>query len=272
VNAAPVTPVLRDGPLGPASEWHLPAHWQAVDLVSDLHLGATTPRTTAAVLHHLAHTDADAVLMLGDVFEVWIGDDAADEPGSPESLLIDQLAGAARQRSLAMLVGNRDFLLGARVDTRIGWARLPDPCVLQAFGARYLLAHGDAECLADTDYQQFRAESRTPQWQQAFLAQPLAQRRLIARALRDDSEERKRSVGFDGYADLDHSRMIAMMTRANTPVLIHGHTHRPGDEALTSQLRRCVLTDWDLDTPDPDRRRAGVVRLSTAGLQRRPPC
>lgn len=272
MNAAPAAPVLHDGPLGPASEWHLPAHWRAVDLVSDLHLGAATPHTTAAVLHHLAHTDADAVLMLGDVFEVWIGDDAADEPGSAEAQLVDQLARAARQRPLAMLVGNRDFLLGERADARIGWWRLPDPCVLQAFGARYLLLHGDAECLADTEYQQFRATSRTPAWRHAFLAQPLAQRRLIARALRDDSEERKRSVGFDGYADLDHDRMTTLMTRADTPVLIHGHTHRPGDEVLTARLRRCVLTDWDLDTPVAAQRRAGVVRLSATGLQRRPPC
>lgn len=246
--------------------------WRAIDLIADLHLGPETPRTTAALCHHLRHTDAQAVFLLGDVFEVWIGDDALDEPGATEAGLLAALAEAGRGRHLALMPGNRDFLLGARAARAAGWAVLPDPCVLEAFGHRLVLVHGDALCLADTEYQRFRATSRTPGWQAAFLAQPVAQRRAVARALRDDSERRKRREGHAAYPDLDRDAMLALLERAGARQLVHGHTHRPGDETLAPGRTRHVLTDWDLDDPDPGAHRTGVLRLDAAGLHRRPPC
>lgn len=263
---------LLDGPLGAASEVHAPAHWRCVDLISDLHLGPATPATAAALERYLTHTRADAIFLLGDIFEVWIGDDTLDDPENPggtEARILRLLGAAARQRPLGLMVGNRDFLLGAAAAEMAGWIVLPDACVLQAFGQRTVLLHGDAQCLADTDYQRFRAQVRGDVWQQAFLALPMVQRREIARSLRDNSEHHKREHGFAGYADLDPAAMTALLARAGARRLVHGHTHRPGDEPLGNGLVRHVLTDWDCE-PGAQPPRAEVLRLSADGVTRLP--
>ena len=244
-------------------------HWRRVDLLSDLHLSPATPRITAALVRYLHSTDADAVLVLGDLFEAWVGDDVLDDADSPEHHLLRQFAKCAAHRTVAMLAGNRDFLLGPRAAALAGWQVLDEVCVLDAFGRRTVLVHGDAQCLADVDYQRFRRQARDPGWQQQFLAQPLAQRREIARTLRDSSEHRKRTLGMAGYPDLDRDAMRALLHAAGATTLVHGHTHRPGDEPLGDGLVRHVLTDWDLDH-DPDAPRAEVLRLTMDGVQRVP--
>ncbi|MDQ5898807.1 MAG: UDP-2,3-diacylglucosamine hydrolase [Pseudomonadota bacterium] len=261
---------LLDGPLGVASEIHAAPHWRGIELLSDLHLGDHAPRTTQALVDHLATCQADLLVLLGDVFEAWVGDDQLDLAGDADEPLpqaLQALAAAARLRPVAMLTGNRDFLLGPEAARRLGWTVLPDRCVLQAFGHRHVLVHGDAECLDDRDYQRFRAQVRSPGWREAFLARPLAERQAIARSLRDGSEQRKREQGLAGYADLDRAEMLSLLTTAGADRLIHGHTHRPGDERLGPGLSRHVLSDWDLDDLHGPAR-AEVLRLSAQGLHR----
>ncbi|MEX8494199.1 UDP-2,3-diacylglucosamine diphosphatase [Sphaerotilus sp.] len=243
-------------------------HWRSVDIVSDLHLGPATPHTTAALARYLQHTPADAVIVLGDLFEVWVGDDVLDEADSFEASVLRQFAECASHRTVAMMVGNRDFLLGPRAAALAGWRVLDDVCVLEAFGRRTVLVHGDAQCLADEDYQRFRRQARGPAWQQQFLAQPLERRRAFARGLRDDSEHRKRTLGMAAYPDLDRDAMRALLRQHGATTLVHGHTHRPGDEALGDGLVRHVLTDWDLDH-DPAAPRAEVLRITADGVERR---
>ena len=264
---------LLDGPLGAASEIHAAPHWRGIELLSDLHLGEQAPATARALAEHLAASDADLIVLLGDLFEVWIGDEQLDAPADPVSPMaqaLQALAEAARRRPVAMLTGNRDFLLGPEAARRLGWTVLPDRCVLQAFGHRHVLVHGDAECLDDRDYQRFRAQVRTPGWREAFLARPLAERMAVARSLRDGSEQRKREQGLAGYADLDRAEMLSLLAAAGADRLIHGHTHRPGDERLGPGLSRHVLSDWDLDGQHGPAR-AEVLRLDARGLHRRPP-
>ena len=264
---------LLDGPLGAASEIHAAPHWRGIELLSDLHLGEQAPATAHALAEHLAASDADLIVLLGDLFEVWIGDEQLDAPADPVSPMaqaLQALAEAARRRPVAMLTGNRDFLLGPEAARRLGWTVLPDRCVLQAFGHRQVLVHGDAECLDDRDYQRFRAQVRTPGWREAFLARPLAERMAVARSLRDGSGQRKREQGLAGYADLDRAEMLSLLAAAGADRLIHGHTHRPGDERLGPGLSRHVLSDWDLDGQHGPAR-AEVLRLDARGLHRRPP-
>lgn len=264
---------LLDGPLGAASEIHAAPHWRGIELLSDLHLGEQAPATAHALAEHLAASDADLIVLMGDLFEVWIGDEQLDvpaDPASPMAQALQALAEAARRRPVAMLTGNRDFLLGPEAARRLGWTVLPDRCVLQAFGHRQVLVHGDAECLDDRDYQRFRAQVRTPGWREAFLARPLAERMAVARSMRDGSEQRKREQGLAGYADLDRAEMLSLLAAAGADRLIHGHTHRPGDERLGPGLSRHVLSDWDLDGQHGPAR-AEVLRLDARGLHRRPP-
>lgn len=257
----------RTAPLPePVPELHAPSRWTAVDLLSDLHLQARLPRTLAAWARHLATSPAQAIILLGDIFEVWVGDDAA-EPGSFEAQCEAVLREASHGRILYFMAGNRDFLVGADFLSRCGVQALPDPTVLVAFGQRWLLSHGDALCLDDTDYQAFRRQVRDPAWQQAFLARPLAQRRELAARMRTASEERRREHGLEGYGDLDADAMRAWLAAASSQVFIHGHTHRPADHLLPEGARRHVLSDWDFDTPG-QAARGEVIRITAEGLQR----
>jgi len=234
-----------------------PARWRCVDLISDLHLQPGEPSTVAAWQAYLQGTPADALFILGDLFEVWVGDDAL-APGADgfAADCVALLRSASRQRPVFLLHGNRDFLLGEAFARAAGLQLLTDPFVLTAGSQRWLLSHGDALCLADTDYQRFRTEVRSPAWQQAFLAQPLAVRQAQARALRTRSEARKRSAGAD--ADLDTAACRGWLASHRADTLIHGHTHRPAAHDLGQGLTRLVLSDWDAGAQPA---RAEVLRL-----------
>lgn len=243
-----------------------PAHWRAIDFVSDLHLSTALPATFDAWRSHLLHTPADAVFILGDLFEVWVGDDARGE--GFEQQCVDVLAEAASRRAVGFMAGNRDFLVGPALLREAGLIGLPDPTVLSAWGQRVLLSHGDALCLADTDYQAFRREVRSPAWQAAFLARPLAERRAVAADIR----RRSRALhAFDGRADVDVDTAcaVAWMHGMGTAELVHGHTHRAGSNDLAPGFKRHVLGDWDLD--DAARPRAEVLRLGRDGFVRLAP-
>ncbi len=232
-----------------------PPDWRVLDFISDLHLQASEPASFDAWRRYMQHTRADAVFILGDLFDVWVGDDAA---GSGFELqCVEVLQQAGRRLKLFFMHGNRDFLVGAKFMALCNTTLLADPATLHFGGQQWLLSHGDALCLADTDYQAFRATVRNPLWQQDFLAKPLDERKAVARALRAQSEARKRS--HMGAADLDLGATKAWLARAQARQMIHGHTHRPADHSLGDGMQRIVLSDWDAGANPP---RTQVLRLS----------
>jgi UDP-2,3-diacylglucosamine hydrolase len=241
-----------------------PAGWQQVDLLSDLHLGPDTPGTMARLAQHLDTTPAQAVLLLGDIFEVWVGDDARHEPF--EAGVVQLLRDATKRLDLFFMPGNRDFLVGADMLADCGMTALPDPTVLEAFGQRWLLVHGDAQCLDDTAYQAFRRQVRSSAWQAQVLAQPLAARQALGRQMREGSRAAQAEQLL--ATDLDAGACRALLHEAGAATMIHGHTHRPGRHELGGGLERIVLSDWDFDTPQP---RGDLIRLSASGPQRLSP-
>ena len=240
------------------------AEWRAIEFISDLHLSEQQPRTTAAWARYLAESKADAIYILGDLFEVWIGDDAR-QPGRFEYQAAEVLAEAASHRQVGFMAGNRDFLIGAAMLNFCGLAALPDPTLLSAWGQRVLLTHGDALCLADDAYQTFRREVRSLAWRTDFLAQPLATRERLARQMRDASQASQSGRAPTDWSDVDAAAAVAWLHAAGSRDMVHGHTHRPGSEALAPGYTRHVLSDWDGDA-EPSR--AQVLRLTRDGFTR----
>jgi UDP-2,3-diacylglucosamine hydrolase len=264
---------LRSDP-GPGQGWGLieaPAHWRAIDFISDLHLQAGEPATAALWRDWLRRSDADALFILGDLFEVWIGDDllAAEPQADPEFPFLSACCAALREfsatRALYVMHGNRDFLLGTGFAAASGATLLDDPTLLRWDGQRLLLSHGDAWCLDDRDYLGFRAQVRSPDWQAVFLARPLAERSAVARALRAQSEARKQDEQAS-WADVDQATAAGWLRASGAATLVHGHTHRPGRHDLGDGLQRLVLSDWHADARPP---RAEVLRLERPGGWRR---
>lgn len=241
-----------------------PAGWRAVEFISDLHLSAAEPATFDAWAAYMAGTQADAVLILGDLFDAWVGDDARHEGFEHECAAV--MRSAAAQRTVGFMAGNRDFLVGSDLLADTGVVGLADPTLLCAWSWRVVLTHGDALCLSDVDYQRFRVQVRNAQWQRQFLALPLAQRRAVARQMRDASEAAHRS--HEGpYADVDAGAAAGWLRAAGADQMVHGHTHRPGSDTLAPGLRRHVLSDWDAAARPP---RAEVLRLTPEGFARVP--
>jgi UDP-2,3-diacylglucosamine hydrolase len=253
-----VNPVLA---VPAIAELQAPAAWRMADVISDLHLQAADLATFEAWRRYMRETPADAIFILGDLFEVWVGDDAARQPGFAADCAAVLQAAAAR-RAVFFMHGNRDFLVGEGFLRACRTTLLSDPTVLGFGGHRWLITHGDALCLADAEYLRFRAQVRAPSWQREFLAKPLEERQAIAKGLREQSENRKRSVGE--YPDIDGAAASAWLDAADAQVLIHGHTHRPADLPL-GQRRRIVLSDWDAAATPP---RLQALRLTAAGAQR----
>lgn len=240
--------------------------WRRIDFISDLHLAEDMPRTFAAFERHVLETPADAIYILGDLFDVWVGDDARQRAFGRRC--VDVLAEAASRRTLGLMVGNRDFLLGSAMLRDCGAVGLPDPTVLVAWGQRILLTHGDALCLGDEPYQSFRAEVRGERWQERFLARPLSDRLRIAAEMRAASESRQR---YDGNleVDIDAAEAVRWMHLQGAAEMVHGHTHRPGSNTLAPGYKRHVLSDWDLDhVADGGVGRAEVLRLTRDGFAR----
>lgn len=251
--------------------------------MSDLHLHSADPATFDGFRRYLQTANrANALFILGDLFEVWVGDDVllaqADDAQQPERgfwrACIALLQAHSHHTPTFFMAGNRDFLLGPAALSAAGMTGLDDPTVLDFLGQRWLLSHGDALCLEDTDYQRFRREVRSPAWQQAFLARPLPEREAMAAEMRARSETRKQALGNDPalWADVDPDAARQALHQANAGTLIHGHTHRPARHALGpgergQALQRIVLSDWDLRAHP---QRAEVLRLDARGLKRWP--
>jgi UDP-2,3-diacylglucosamine hydrolase len=237
-----------------------PSHWRCIDFISDLHLQAADRPTFAAWATYMRATQADAVFILGDLFEVWVGDDAARVAGSFESECVAVLRQTGSCRALYIMQGNRDFLMGPALMQACLATALPDPSILIFADQRWLLSHGDALCLDDREYQAFRGQVRSAAWQENFLRQPLAERQHIARGIRQASAARQ--LDGNAYADVDPQAALALLHDARSVHLLHGHTHKPGQHLLAPGVVRTVLSDWDANASPP---RAEVLRLSADG-------
>lgn len=237
-------------------ELQAPSHWRCLDFISDLHLQASEPATFCAWRDYLQHTTADAVFILGDLFEVWVGDDVLADTHGFEHQCAEVLRAAATRLDVFIMHGNRDFLMGAQFMHTCGSTLLQDPTVLGFASQRWLLTHGDALCLDDTAYLQFRQWVRSTSWQSDFLGKPLAERKELARQLRLKSESLKRDNVT--YADVDTAAAVACLQSSQAGTIVHGHTHRPNKHLLAQGLERIVLSDWDLSAHPP---RADVLRI-----------
>ena len=241
-------------------------HWHTIDFFSDLHLDSTQPATLQALQRYLQHSPAQALFILGDLFETWIGDDVlSHRPTGFEAQVCALLAETAQQRELFCLHGNRDFLLGPDFAAASHVRLLPDPTVLVFAQQRWLLTHGDALCVDDLDYQHFRQLVRAPAWQRSFVAQPLATRQAQAQAMRQRSQEHQNTQSE--LVDVDTTTALAWLHTSAASHLIHGHTHHPGEHTLAPGYQRHVLSDWDMYAQPP---RGDVLRLNASGLQRVP--
>lgn len=209
--------------------------------ISDLHLDPSRPELIRALQGFLQrHGDCDALFILGDLFEAWIGDD-------DNTVLAGQTARLLREFSdggpaLYLMHGNRDFLLGQEFCARAGATLLPDPAVIELYGTPTLLMHGDSLCTEDTDYQAFRQQSRMPGWQADMLALGLEERRRVAVQLRAMSRESLSNKAED-IVDVTPAEVTRVMDAHDVRRLIHGHTHRPAFHAQAG-CERWVLGDW----------------------------
>lgn len=214
---------------------------------SDLHLCAKQPHTARVFLHFMQYTAprAEALYILGDLFESWAGDDDLDEPFHRQITRALRALSAGGTR-VFLMHGNRDLLMGKVLEQASGATLLPDPALLDLYGAPTLLTHGDALCTGDAAYQSYRSRVREPAWQQEFLAQPLAQRRAFIGQLRARSENEKlRKDG--GLMDVNDAATANLLREHGYPRLIHGHTHRPGRHMHRVDGHDCerwVLGDW----------------------------
>jgi len=233
-----------------------PTRWKTLDFVSDLHLQDSSPRTVHGFIDYLDKTPADAVFVLGDLLEYWIGDDWIEDPQDAHRLCFEALARAGARLNLYIMRGNRDFLMGPRVMRHCQAQDLPDPTTLVFAGQRIVLSHGDGLCTSDTRYQEFRKLSRSSAWQHDFLSEPLAGRKDRMLGMRAQSEANKKASTT--FFDVDKRAALALLQSRQSHTLVHGHTHRPDCHALSAQHVRWVLSDWDLDAATP---RASVLRL-----------
>ncbi len=212
-------------------------------LLSDVHLSLEAPDITRRFLHFLSTqtSQARALYILGDLFEVWIGDDAPGELGMQIAAALRQLA--RQGKSIHFMHGNRDFLLSEHYARQAGMQLLDDPCVVYFNEQPVLLSHGDAWCTDDVEYQQFRAQRSQPQTQAQFLQRPVAERLAFAKNARDASREHTRNSAAD-IMDVNPDAIEQAFSEHDISTIIHGHTHRPADHQYADERQRIVLGDW----------------------------
>lgn len=228
-------------------------------LISDLHLHPGAPAITEGFLGWLEQSaaDAQAIYILGDFFEAWIGDDVmalGDADPTGNAALALRIARALKVcaddgTAIYLMHGNRDFLLGEDFARQAGATLLEDPSVVEWGNQRILLMHGDSLCTRDEAYMAFRAQARDPQWQEQILAMPIPERLALARQLREKSGEANTNKAED-IMDVTPQAVIDAMAAHNVTTLIHGHTHRPAVHEMEvngQPARRLVLGDWQPD-------------------------
>jgi UDP-2,3-diacylglucosamine hydrolase len=241
--------------------------WETIDFISDLHLQMAEPATAKAWFDYMASpaNTADAIFILGDWFEVWVGDDDEDPFAALCTAVMRQRAlgvKGGKPSELFIMHGNRDFLIGEALAQRCSATLLSDPTQLDFNGTSYLLTHGDELCTDDVAYMRFRELVRAPEWQAEFLAKPLDERKKIARQIREQSQAKHGTA--TSYADINEALALEWLNTHSCDVMIHGHTHKPASHKLGSGQRH-VLSDWDANaTP----KRLEVLRLTAEGLSR----
>lgn len=214
--------------------------------ISDLHLDDRRPETTALLLKFLQAeaVNADALYILGDLFEFWLGDDVASKSSVEVAAALSSLAD--KGLSCYFLHGNRDFLLGEDYAKSAGLRLLPEEHVADLYGEKVLLMHGDSLCTDDIPYQQFRAMVRNPAWQQDILSKTPQERLQIALQARDASADHKDNTAMD-IMDVNPGEVTGAFERHGVHRMIHGHTHRPAIHDLKVNghaAQRIVLGDW----------------------------
>ena len=221
-----------------------------IHFISDLHLSPQAPGATRIFLDFLGGPAraAEQLFILGDLFDVWPGDDCLDEaPNGFSSMIVEGLRALTDAGvSLSVMHGNRDFLLGDEFARRSGARLLSDPYVLSLPSGQFVLSHGDQLCTDDDDYRAFRRQVRDPAWRVDFLSKPLSERQAIAGALRQQSEKVKREKP-QRLMDLNPADTDDFLRQHGYATFIHGHTHRPAthDHLVDGiHVERWVLADW----------------------------
>ncbi len=234
--------------------------------ISDLHLDPSRPEITRLFGEFLdgEARGAEALYILGDLFEAWVGDDDPSETGAFVAERLKALSDSGVP--VAFMHGNRDFLLGEDYARRADMALLGDPTRIELNGKPVLLMHGDTLCTDDVAYQQFRAQTRDPAWQAQFLLQPLAARLAFAQQARAASQTRQgelREAGtMETITDVSPAAVAAAFAEHDVDTIIHGHTHRPAVHELEIDgrpRRRIVLGDWY--------EQGSVLRASSQGFE-----
>ena len=214
--------------------------------ISDLHLDDRRPQTTALLQHFLQEeaASADALYILGDLFEFWLGDDVPSKCSKDIAGALSSLAD--KGVPCYFMHGNRDFLLREGYAKSAGVTLLPEEHMADIYGEQVLLLHGDSLCSDDLEYQQFRRLVRNPDWQLDFLAKTPQERLQIALQARDASAEHKDDLSMD-IMDVNQGEVVAAFGRHGAHRMIHGHTHRPAIHELDVNgcpAQRIVLGDW----------------------------
>ena len=215
--------------------------------ISDLHLTEDQPHITRRFLDFTQNIapSAEALYILGDLFEYWAGDDDSDTPFHQK--IIKAINDVSRQgTAIYIMHGNRDLLMDQQLMQACSATLLPDPTVINLYGTPTLLTHGDALCTDDKEYQAFRKQVREPVWRNNFLSQPLAQRKAYIEQLRKLSEEQKQSKSMD-IMDVNRDAVAELFRLNQYPRMIHGHTHRQKHHLHEVDGKTCdrwVLGDW----------------------------
>jgi len=214
--------------------------------ISDLHLDAERPDIGKQFLEFMASEarTAEALYILGDLFESWVGDDDPNEHYGEMKAAIRALVDAGVP--VYFMHGNRDFMIGADFARETGVEILPDPHPLNLYGKSVVLSHGDAMCTDDLEYQQVRMMARNPEWQAMMLAKPLAERLAFAAHARQQSQARNATLS-DEIMDVNQREVEKLLSESGAQILLHGHTHRPAVHDVNVDGRatkRIVLGDW----------------------------
>ena len=221
--------------------------------ISDLHLDPSRPAITELFLDFLRGEarQAEALYILGDLFEAWIGDDTPSSAADAVALALREVSDAGVP--VYFIRGNRDFLLGNDYAARAGMRILPDPSVIQLYGKPVLLQHGDLLCTDDVAYQAFRAQTRDPAFIAQFLSQSLQARVAFAQKARAASQAHQSEMKqddkatFETVTDVAPAEVVATFLRYGVDTMIHGHTHRPAIHSVNAgehSFTRIVLGDW----------------------------
>lgn len=211
--------------------------------ISDCHLDRSRPEIITNLLDFIKNRASSArfLYILGDLFEIWLGD---DDPAPGFSELLQHLNHLSQTTEILFIAGNRDFLIGNELARRAGFKVISEPVNLNLGARRVVLLHGDVLCTDDHDYQAFRSQVRNPDWQSDFLQKPLLERQQIASGLRADSI----SASLEKTVEIMDVNLAAVESCFDThkaDVLIHGHTHRPGIHRYDPSRTRYVLGDWN---------------------------